>query len=92
VKTDLDEETRPGGAAVPSDNGEAPAANGPAGPAVPSEADGAVEGAVGDEASSFLRGEGESARDYALRIFNRVYVSDIDNVLKMEVRYVCSLL
>lgn len=54
-------------------DGEAPAVNG--------DGSGHSNGA-----SAFLRQDGETAKAYARRIFQRVFQEDIETVLKMEVR------
>lgn len=38
-----------------------------------------------DDPSFFLRREGEAAVPYARRVFERVFCSDIERVLKMDV-------
>lgn len=38
-----------------------------------------------EDPSDFLRKEGESPRDFAIRIWQRVFCKDIENVLSMEV-------
>lgn len=48
--------------------------------------EGAEGEAPAEDVSSFTRAEGESAADYARRIFDRVFRHDIENVLSMEVR------
>jgi hypothetical protein len=39
-----------------------------------------------EDASAFLVGEGEDPRAYAARIFRRVFCTDIESVLRMDVR------
>lgn len=43
----------------------------------------------GDDPSFFLRREAEAAVPYARRIFERVFCSDIERVLKMDVSSRC---
>lgn len=43
----------------------------------------------GDDPSFFLRREGEPAVPYARRIFERVFCTDIERVLKMDVSFGC---
>jgi hypothetical protein len=50
------------------------------------QADGQTEAAATEEASFFLRRDGEQAAAYAARVFQRVFCDDIDRVLRMEVR------
>ena len=49
------------------------------------EAEAEAQGAERDNPSDFVRGEGESAADYAARIFQRVFCRDIERVVTMEV-------
>ncbi len=43
-----------------------------------------------EDASFFLRRDGEGSDVYARRIFRRVFTSDIERVLRMEVRAIPS--
>ena len=42
-----------------------------------------------EEASFFVRKDGEGGLAFAVRVFERVYGSDIERLVRMEVRQVC---
>jgi len=68
--TDLDEVSKESGEAQEGQSAENAAATAAA--------------AAAEELSFFVRKEGEGAVDYAVRVFNRVYTSDIERLVKME--------
>lgn len=86
LPSDLDE----GAAAPTSTTALEPAVNGDAAAdttdAAATDAAAAAEAEAAEVASFFKRRDGEAAVEYAIRIFERLYMYDIEKVISMEVR------